>query len=206
MTSPESTWTPVRVLRPHRVGEEDRRELLPEGDDEILRARARLADERDAAENRRDLLDLAAELRGERFVEIDLLADEGEAALLVALADAGHEREGFLESPRGGGIGRGDELVRDAGEGRHDDDRAAVAPLGDDLDRLPKAIRFADRRAAELDDDHGRRRSYPRASGGATWRLVAKTSGLRHGALRAGARSRRRGGGGAPRLRVNNSM
>src|SRR6185437_7401303 len=51
-------------------------------------------------------------------------------------------------------LGEGQERVRDAGERRDDDDRAAVDPRGDDSRRTPDRVGVGDRRTAELEDDH----------------------------------------------------
>src|SRR5262249_53764435 len=84
------------------------------------------------------------------------LLHEMDRDVFVALANGADELVDALRLLRARRFARRDEIVRDPRERGDDDDRIAVAPLGDDVDRVRDAISIANGRAAELDDDHKR--------------------------------------------------
>ena len=102
----------------HRVGEEDRRELLADRHDLVVRARRDLAEQRDAAEDRVDLLDLLVEPLDERFEEIELLLHEPHGHVFVTLPHAVDDLVDAIGVDRARGLGGGDEIVRHARQAR----------------------------------------------------------------------------------------
>jgi len=139
----------------HRIGEEHRRELLADRNDLVVCARGDLAQQRDAAKDCVDLLDLLVEPLHERFEEIELLLDETHSHVFVTLPHTIDDLVDAIPIARARGLGSGDEIVRHARERGNDDDRIQLAPLGHDVDRIRHALRVADRGAAEFDDNHG---------------------------------------------------
>ena len=101
-----------------------------------------------------DLLDLLVELLDERFEEIELLLHEAHGHVFVSLTDGADDLIHPLHVARSRRFRGGNEIVRYAGQGRDDDDRFELLPLGDDIDGVRHALRVADRSAAKLDDDH----------------------------------------------------
>ena len=138
----------------HRIGEENGRELLPDGYDFVLGPRSDLAQQRDALQDRAHLIDLLLQLLEERFEEVEFLLHETRGDVLVALPHAVDDLRDVVDVAEPRGLGRGDEVVRHAGQRRDDDDRPPLLPLGHDLDRVRHALRVADAGAAEFDDDH----------------------------------------------------
>ena len=120
-----------------------------------MRTRGDLAQQRDAAKDRMDLLDLFVEPLDERFEEIELLLHETHGHVFVTLPHAIDDGVDAIAITRACGLGGCHEIVGHARERGDDDDRIQLAPFGDDIDRVRHALRIADRGAAEFDDDHG---------------------------------------------------
>ena len=125
-------------------------------DDFVLCAGGDFAEERDAAKDGVDLIDLLVELLDERLEEIELLLHEAHRHVFVPLPDRVDDLIDALDVAGARRFRRGDKIVRDTGQRRNDNDRMPIATFRDDVDRIRHALRVADGRAAEFDDDHCR--------------------------------------------------